>query len=543
MSRRTSSIPDPVTGKRTLHLPGVGYHAPTHRYRIQYRHAGKWCSDYFPVTPEGLRQAKARREELDHVPPRLIPAMTPKAAKAALTAVIEPYVDGDSLTPEQVEEWRAAGSLTDKRDVLVRLGVPAEVIESNLDMLDTRTTGYAINPEYLQLLPAEERHRATLEALGLPHSDGTAPAVKGLRLTVEQVGTLYRDWYLSRHADKQAAQALADTYNARIEVHNAEVREKRKERKAAGFSIPKNSRPFRIVPHRDFTYYLPRRVRQAYREHLRYYACFVSFIGGDKQVHELTGADFRSYFEHVHALKKKHSDRWVNHRFQAVSGALRRVKKIYPDAAWPIGLFGSDGLLSILEQRNNAKEGKKVLITPAEFKALLNVADVQWRALLLLSFNGALKNSDLCLPWSAIDFDRCLLTYPRPKNGRMRITPLLPATIEALKTWRRESKSQRAEVFVTKEGAPWIGSTDSLSKHFALLKKEVEEKTGHAIPATFDSLRKTPATVILSAGVPNAKEAIQFLLGHKPNEAWRYYVGMAPECLHSAVAALAPYFD
>ena len=48
--------------------------------------------------------------------------------------------------------------------------------------------------------------------------------------------------------------------------------------------------------------------------------------------------------------------------------------------------------------------------------------------------------------------------------------------------------------------------------------------------------------VIFKAGVPNAKEAIQFLLGQKPNEAWRHYVGVVPDVLFAAVKAIGQAF-
>lgn len=90
---------------------------------------------------------------------------------------------------------------------------------------------------------------------------------------------------------------------------------------------------------------MPRKLRSRYREHECYYAEFAAFVG-DIRADDLTGEHFRDYHDHVHRLAQakakpnrgggrrlSNPDRWVNHRFGAVTTAFRRVKRRFPELA------------------------------------------------------------------------------------------------------------------------------------------------------------------------------------------------------------------
>jgi len=498
-SRRKKPIPDPATGKNR-YIHGVGFHKASNQYRIQWTEDGKARSEYFLRTVDGLRRAIERRAAID-AKPTVFMRESPETA----------------------------------RDRLLDLGIPEEILDANPSIVEAEQRD-RINPEWWQDIPTSKRpeamlrhvfRRSPVERLGeTENSDGR-------RLTVRQVGELYREWYVSERCDIQDLRRHAHNDNTKPDTRKPSKRKAHPRR------------------NRIWIQYAPRRVRLSWSEHKQVYSEFEKFCGADTTIDLVTGDLLRDFSRHVkiQATRKAsprskrpltNPDLWINKRFDAVQKAFRRVRKEYSSAAWAKGLFGIDGNLAILEKRNTAPVGSQVQVTPAEFRAMLLVADVQWNALLKLALNCALKNSDMRIPWSAIDFDRCIMNYPRPKNKRPRKTPLAPETIIALGKWRKHSPNTATDqpIFRTSHGNPWIGSTDSIAKHWDHLRKKVKEQTGDWIEATFQSLRKSGGPTIIKAKVENAELAIQFLLGHAPAKAWRHYVGIQPQFLEDAVEAI-----
>jgi integrase len=169
------------------------------------------------------------------------------------------------------------------------------------------------------------------------------------------------------------------------------------------------------------------------------------------------------------------------------------------------------------------------------------VADVQWKAILLLSMNAALANTDVAeIQWKHIGLTKKLMIFPRPKTGRIRKTPLAPEIVKALRAWKKKAKATRPEnsVFLTWQGTKWVTATDSITKHWNLLRKKVDGE----IAATFKALRKTASSTAMASGISQAELATDMLLGHCPNKTWRYYVGFAPEFLTDAVEAIRAKF-
>ena len=70
--------------------------------------------------------------------------------------------------------------------------------------------------------------------------------------------------------------------------------------------------------------------------------------------------------------------------------------------------------------------GKKQSLTPDEIHRLLDAADVQMKAMLLVAVNAAMGNNDVALlPLDALDLDGGWITYPRPKTKIDRRCPLV----------------------------------------------------------------------------------------------------------------------
>lgn len=447
------------------------------------------------------------------------------------------------------------------REELLSMGMPEDLIDAHPELIEAQRYS-RLNPEYGKGRTSSEVNREILTEMFGPReaavweSQRNSTNPDGRILTITQVGVEYRKWYLAeRGCDIEALQAQAEEQRQALAEEITRLRKIQKQpRQAIGPSIkrdgPSRKRQSRItalnrrMKRLSFVDLLDPPRRNVYREHVRNFEEFTAFIKArhqdqDISVAQISGEDLRAYFSAVTGVvaKRKLGDKWRNARFQSVTTAFRRVKKLFPEAAWPQGFFGEDGTLAILEQKNTATEGQKTLITPGEFNLLLAAADTQWRAVLDLALNCALENRSIAeIEWRHIDFDKRLMIFPRPKTKRIRQTPLLDPTLAALRQWQEESGREEGKVFLTWHGGQWLNGTDSVGKHFDLLKAKVLEQGGPSIPATFKSLRKTAASTV--SRVVKDERAVDFLLGHAPNKSWRHYVAFAPDFLWDAVRAI-----
>jgi len=107
-------------------------------------------------------------------------------------------------------------------------------------------------------------------------------------------------------------------------------------------------------------------------------------------------------------------------------------------------------------------ENGKRLFKAAEVLEVLKQAGLPLRAMILLGINGGMGNTDCGrLPIAAVDLDKGVIEFDRPKTGIERVVPLWPATVTAL----QESLATRPRphddaatklVFVTSFGRPWV---------------------------------------------------------------------------------------
>lgn len=99
-------------------------------------------------------------------------------------------------------------------------------------------------------------------------------------------------------------------------------------------------------------------------------------------------------------------------------------------------------------------------------------------------------------------------------------------------------------VFVTWQGTPWVTTTDSIGKHWGLLRERALRELRVSIPVTFMSLRQTASSICFNTADTDKELAVKMLLGLAHNSAWKYYVDVALDFLHKAVEAIAAkYFD
>lgn len=164
------------------------------------------------------------------------------------------------------------------------------------------------------------------------------------------------------------------------------------------------------------------------------------------------------------------------------------------------------------------------LFTAAEVRKLINAADPQLAAMILLGLNGAMGATDCSqLSRLMLAVRPGWLDFPRPKTGAMRRFPFWPETVSALEVVRGLRPDPRDEahadrVFLTRSGQPWVrfaGDTtgkrsvmDAVAGQFTKLAKRA------SVVGSFYTLRHTFRTV--ADELPD-QPAINLVMGHVDN--------------------------
>lgn len=158
------------------------------------------------------------------------------------------------------------------------------------------------------------------------------------------------------------------------------------------------------------------------------------------------------------------------------------------------------------------------LFTAKDIQSLLEIASVPMRAMILLGINCGFGNADCgTLPLAAVDLEKGIIDFPRPKTGIPRRCILWPETIGAL----RDAIGQRPTakntehaglVFLTRCGVPWHKDIpDSpITKELRKMLKQLGllDRKGRG----FYTLRHTFRT---AADETKDQPAIFYIMGHE----------------------------
>jgi len=189
----------------------------------------------------------------------------------------------------------------------------------------------------------------------------------------------------------------------------------------------------------------------------------VAHLGRARLVSDLDPDDFAS-------LRNKLAKKWGPHRLKKAIQYIRSIFKHAYDADLidrPVRFGPGFKRPSMKTLRfHRAEQGPK-LFTAEEVRNLINAAaGGPLKAMILLGVNCGFGNADCGqLPVSALDLERGIIDFPRPKTGIPRRCVLWPETIQALKealTRRPEPKGEEHTglVFVTKYGGCWAKDED-----------------------------------------------------------------------------------
>jgi integrase len=185
---------------------------------------------------------------------------------------------------------------------------------------------------------------------------------------------------------------------------------------------------------------------------------------------------------------------------------------------------------------HRAKQGPK-LFTREEILRLLDAARVPLRAMILLGINAAYGNQDCgTLPLSAVDLERGIIDFPRPKTGILRRCVLWPETVAAL----REALAKRPEpkrredaglVFLTKHGKAW--AKNIADNPVAKEMRKLLDALGMNGHRSFYTLRHTFRTI---ADEAKDQPAADYIMGHEvPHMSSVYRETISDERLRAVV--------
>jgi integrase len=257
----------------------------------------------------------------------------------------------------------------------------------------------------------------------------------------------------------------------------------------------------------------------------------VSHFGKHRPVAGLGPADFDK-------LRQKMAKRWGPVRLGNVVQRVRSVFKHAHDAGLlPAAVRFGPGFCRPSKKTmrlHRAARGPK-LFSAEEVRRLIDAADVQLKAMLLLGINAGFGNSDCAhLPLSALDLERAVIDYPRPKTGIPRRCPLWPETVEAVRAAlaaRRQPKDTADAdlVFLTPRGSVWDKNTGGsyLSWKFGQMLRVLGINGRKGLG--FYTLRHVFRTV---ADEVKDQPAADYIMGHEvPNMSAVYHETISDERL------------
>jgi integrase len=197
------------------------------------------------------------------------------------------------------------------------------------------------------------------------------------------------------------------------------------------------------------------------------------FLGTTRLVSDLTPTDFQRFRLHLSQRGLNGKSRGLGPHAQ--SRTITIVRSIFKYACdsdlidRPVK-FGTDferpsAILKRRARRAAEMENGKRMFDPSEIRSMIQAAGIPLRAMILLGINGGFGNTDCAtLPAKAVDFDRAVIEFDRPKTGIERVVPLWPETLQALRQTmdqRPVAASNEASrlVFLTTFGQPWVRET------------------------------------------------------------------------------------
>jgi integrase len=266
---------------------------------------------------------------------------------------------------------------------------------------------------------------------------------------------------------------------------------------------------------------------------------FLKFLGPAAEL-DLSAVTRRMITEFRNQIAQKASATTTNHDLKAIKLIFRSAKR--------------DGYIienpsEFVESVRKTSEGARRPFTVSEIRSVIDVADKEWRSLVLFGLYTGQRLADLAIfRWDDIDLPRNEIRIKTRKTGKRLSIPIarpLKTHIESLASGRDGYLHPKAAAVVTSQKR-----SGTLSNQFAnlLAQAGLRDKAPHRSKGkgrdakrssnglSFHALRHTAVSLLKDAGIPEA--VVMELVGHDSKAMSAHYTHVGTEALAKAVAAL-----
>jgi integrase len=351
----------------------------------------------------------------------------------------------------------------------------------------------------------------------------------------------------TKTADRKKAMRIADefekTASTRRTLRQTQKAIARLHEEIAGESIPQKS--LRAYAQEWVAAKKPETSLRTYSGYLGGLTQFLSYLGSraDAPIAEFTKTELLAYRNHLAASV---STTTVNNRLALLRMLFRSARRDGVCLDNPAEFIGS--------VRASAKPDTKRPFTLAELRAIMAVADAEWRSLIVFGLYTGQRLGDLVsLTWHNVDLARGEVRLVTSKTSRTMIIPMAPPLrvhIESLPAGDDPQAPLHPRAFALLERT---GNISILSGAFSdlLVQAGLRAKPsprdhrcrgiGHSgrrviNELSFHSLRRTATTLLHEAGVPST--VAQALIGHDSEQVHSDYITIGREALKAAVTKL-----
>jgi integrase len=268
---------------------------------------------------------------------------------------------------------------------------------------------------------------------------------------------------------------------------------------------------------------------------------FLDFLGpaADLDIVSVTRA---TLIEFRNQVAQKASATTTNHD-------LKALKQLF-QAARRDGYIIEDPSEFVEPVRKIERDTRRPFTIP-EIRSVIEVADSEWRSLILFGLYTGQRLGDLAaLSWDNIDPARNEIRFRTRKTGKRILIPIAPplrAHIESLPAGDQPGSPVHPKAFATLTRQ---GRSGNLSNQFAnlLAQAGLREKTPHRSSGkgrdakrpsgglSFHSLRHTAVSLLKDAGIPEA--VVMELVGHDSQQMSAHYTHVGFPALERAAAVL-----
>lgn len=288
-----------------------------------------------------------------------------------------------------------------------------------------------------------------------------------------------------------------------------------------------------------FTAYVERKRPEISKASVDYYEGhsrrFLKWLGtkADADISEITKTDITGYRNHAATMA---GPRTTNNTLKAI--------KTFFAAARKDGFLTDDPAGDVDTVRDRSESARRPF-TLDELRALLAVADAEWRSLILFGLYTGQRLADVAtLSWQNLDTAREEIRLTTRKTGRRQSLPLAAplrshiATLPAGDDPRAPLHPKAAAILATQ------GRSGMLSKEFAQLltasglRANIAADEGNArakYELSFHSLRHTATSLLKDAGIPQS--VVMDFIGHDSADVSHGYTHTGREALEKAAAA------